>query len=155
VAFYFTFLQSYLLFLVFPAVFGFSAWVLLGNFSIIYAIINSLWSVVFVEYWKHQEADLRLRWSCGAVSAIQKKRIGFQPEREMQDPVTGETVKVFPATKRILRQLLQIPFAIVAALVLGSLIALGFAIEVFITEVYGGPFKSILVSHCRTNYGRL
>ncbi|KAI7057827.1 DUF590-domain-containing protein, partial [Hortaea werneckii] len=46
---------------------------------------------------------------------------------------------------RLKRQLLQIPFALAAILVLGTLIATCFAIEVFISEVYGGPFKSILV----------
>ncbi len=66
-------------------------------------------------------------------------------EKEAKDPVTGETMKVFPARKRLLRQLLQVPFALSAALALGSLIAICFGIEIFISEVYGGPFKSVLV----------
>jgi anoctamin-10 len=41
---------------------------------------------------------------------------------------------------------LQVPFAIAAATVLGGLIAGCFAIEIFISEVYGGPFKAYLVS---------
>ncbi|KAI7702414.1 DUF590-domain-containing protein, partial [Hortaea werneckii] len=63
----------------------------------------------------------------------------------ISDPVTGEQMHVFPAMHRLKRQLLQIPFALAAILVLGTLIATCFAIEVFISEVYGGPFKSILV----------
>ncbi|KZF21228.1 plasma membrane stress response protein-like protein [Xylona heveae TC161] len=145
VAFYFAFLQTYFAFLLFPALFGFSCWVLLGYFSPIYAIVNGLWCIVFVEYWKHQEKDLAVRWGVRGVSAIETIRASFRPEKEEKDPVTGEMVKIFPATKRFSRQVLQLPFAILASAALGSIIATCFAIEIFITEVYNGPFKSVLV----------
>ncbi|KAL9102088.1 MAG: hypothetical protein Q9163_002737 [Psora crenata] len=145
VAFYFAFTQSYFSFLAFPAVFGFSCWVLLGYFSSIYAIVNGLWCIVFLEYWKRQELDLGVRWGVRGVSAIQEKRREFQHEKEIRDPITGETVQIFPATKRLGRQLLQIPFALGASLVLGTVIATCFGIEIFLSEVYNGPFKSILV----------
>ncbi|KAH8667489.1 plasma membrane stress response protein-like protein [Tricladium varicosporioides] len=145
IAFYFAFMQSYFLFLIFPAGFGFCSWVLLGQFSPIYAIVNGLWGIVFVEYWKKQETDLAVQWGVRGVSKIQHKRPAFKHESVMQDPVTGEEVKVYSPVKRLGRQLLQVPFALIAALMLGSLIALCFAIEVFISEVYNGPFKSYLV----------
>ena len=145
VAYYFAFTQSYFAFLLFPAAFGFSSWVLLGHFSSIYAIVNCLWSVVFIEYWKRQEIDLGVRWGVKGVSAIQEKRREFQHEKEIKDPITGETVQVFPATKRLYRQLLQLPFTVVASMALGIIIATCFGIEIFLSEVYNGPFKSILV----------
>ncbi|CAF9925164.1 MAG: hypothetical protein ALECFALPRED_002914 [Alectoria fallacina] len=145
VAYYFAFTQSYFAFLIFPAAFGFSSWVLLGHFSSIYAIVNCLWSVVFIEYWKRQEVDLGVRWGVKGVSAIQEKRREFQHEKEIKDPITGETLQVFPATKRLYRQLLQLPFAVLASLALGVIIATCFGIEIFLSEVYSGPFKSILV----------
>lgn len=145
IAFYFAFTQSYFAFLIFPAAFGFSSWVLLGHFSPIYAIVNGLWAVTFVEYWRRQELDLAVRWGVHGVSAIQQKRREFEHEKEITDPITGETVRVFPATKRLGRQLLQIPFAILASLALGTLIATCFGIEIFLSEVYNGPLKSILV----------
>ncbi|OCL05784.1 DUF590-domain-containing protein [Glonium stellatum] len=145
IAFYFAFTQSYFTFLIFPAVFGFSCWLLLGYFSPVYAVINALWCTVFTEYWKHQEVDLGVRWGVRGVSRIDTKRKDFQHEKEITDPVTGEKVQIFPATKRLQRQLLQIPFALGAACVLGSLIATCFGIEIFISEVYDGPFKSVLV----------
>ena len=136
----------------FPAAFGFSAWVLLGHFSPIYAIVNGLWCVIFLEYWKRQEIDLAIRWGVKGVSSIQQKRRDFQHEKEIHDPVTGETVQIFPATKRLGRQALQVPFALLASLALGTIIAVCFGIEVFLSEVYNGPFKSILVMphyyHC-------
>ena len=145
VAYYFAFTQSYFSFLLFPAAFGFSCWVLLGHFSPIYAAVNGLWTVVFVEYWKRQEIDLSIRWGVKGVSAIQEKRRDFKYEKEIKDPITGETVQIFPAASRLRRQLLQVPFALTAAFVLGTIIATCFGIEIFLSEIYSGPFKSVLV----------
>lgn len=146
IAFYFAFMQSYFLFLTFPAGVGFSAWVLLGSYSPIYAIINALWCVFFVEFWKKQETDLAVQWGVRGVSKIQLPRPDFKHEHTVTDPITGEDVRVYSPLKRLSRQLLQVPFALAAAFVLGSLIATCFGIEIFISEVYDGPFKSYLVS---------
>jgi anoctamin-10 len=105
-----------------------------------------LWCTIFTEYWKHQEKDLSVRWGVKGVSNIEVKQKDFTPEKTITDPVTGEQVGFFPASKRFQRQLLQIPFALIAACSLGAVIATCFAIEVFISEVYGGPLKSVLVS---------
>ncbi|KAL9604391.1 MAG: hypothetical protein Q9219_000579 [cf. Caloplaca sp. 3 TL-2023] len=145
IAYYFAFTQSYFSFLIFPAAFGFAAWVILGSFSPIYAIVNGLWCVTFVEYWRRQEVDLGVRWGVKGVADIQKKRKEFKHEKEVKDPVTGETVQIFPATKRLGRQLLQVPFAIIATVALGTLIATCFGIEIFLSEVYNGPGQSLLV----------
>ncbi|KAK2759984.1 hypothetical protein FQN54_002720 [Arachnomyces sp. PD_36] len=145
IGFYFSFLQSYFVFLTFPAAFGFSCWVLLGHFSIVYALVNGLGCIIFVEYWKRQEVDLRLRWQVKGVSELRTKRRDFKAEKEVKDDVTGEIIPVFPITKRTARQLLQVPFALVAIIALGTLIATCFGIEIFISEVYDGPLKSILV----------
>jgi len=144
IAFYFSFLQSYFLALTFPALFGFCAWVLLGQYSPVYAVVNALWSIIFIEYWKKQETDLAVQWGVRGVSKIQRKRAAFKHESEIKDPITGEEVKVYSPVKRLSRQALQIPFAIAAASILGALIATCFGIEIFISEVYNGPFKSYL-----------
>ncbi|PGG97599.1 hypothetical protein GX51_07231 [Blastomyces parvus] len=145
IGFYFAFLQTYFSFLIFPAAFGVACWVLLGNFSIVYAVVNCLSCVVFAELWKRQESDLRIRWQVKNVSEIRTKRREFQYLSKSVDPATGEESLVFPSTTRLGRQLLQAPFAIVAVVALGTLIATCFAIEIFISEIYAGPFKSYLV----------
>ena len=145
IAFYFAFTQSYFQFLLAPAAFGFGCWVLLPHFSPVYAIANGLWCVTFIEYWKRQEVDLSIRWGVKGVSTIQEKRKDFTHEKEIRDPVTGETIQIFPSEKRILRQLLQVPFAILASIALGVVIAACFGIEIFLSEVYNGPFKNYLV----------
>lgn len=145
IAFYFAFTQSYFTFLTVPAGFGLFAWLFLGHFSALYAVAASLWCTVFVEWWQHQEHDLAIRWGVSKVGGIEQKRREFKSKYEITDSLTGENVRIFPAKDRLLRQLLQIPFAIAAVLVLGSLIATCFGIEVFVSEVYSGPFKSYLV----------
>ena len=144
IAFYFAFTQSYFIFLTVPAAIGTFCWAFLGTFSSFYAVTALLWSIVFVEWWNHQEHDLSARWGVKGVSAIELRRHEFNPKHEMEDPVTGEKLHIFPARDRVMRQALQIPFVIVAVLVLGSLITTCFAIEVFISEVYSGPGKSYL-----------
>ncbi|RPA91933.1 DUF590-domain-containing protein [Choiromyces venosus 120613-1] len=145
IAFYFAFLQSYLSFLVIAAAIGVGAYILLPQYSPVFAISNCLWSVIFVEYWKRQEVDLAVRWSVRNVSQLQNKRAQFIHEKEVEDPVTGEVVKFFPAWKRLLRQILQIPFALGASCMLSALYAVVFAIEILLSEVYTGPLKSVLV----------
>jgi hypothetical protein len=145
VAFYFAFTQSYFTFLLFPAAFGAAAWLLLGHFSPIYGIASALWCTIFTEWWKHQEIDLGIRWGVRGVSKIETRKRDFRHEKVITDSVTGEKMHIFPATKRLQRQLWQIPFVATAALMLGALIATCFGIEVFISEVYSGPFKSVLV----------
>jgi anoctamin-10 len=132
-------------FLIALAAFGFSAWILLGHFSPIYAIVNGLWCIVFTEWWRHQETDLVIRWGVRGVSKMERKRREFRAAKVITDPITGENVGFFPNTKRLQRQLWQIPFALIAASLLGLLIATCFGIEVFISEVYDGPLKTVLV----------
>ncbi|KAL1840570.1 hypothetical protein VTJ49DRAFT_302 [Mycothermus thermophilus] len=144
VAFYFAFLRSYFAFLLFPAAFGLGAWLVLGPYSWVYAVVNGLWGVVFFEHWKMKEVDLAVQWGVRGVSRIQRPRAEFRFDREGVDPVTGEVVKLYSPYKRLARQLLQVPFAAACVAALGGLIASCFAIEIFITEVYNGPFKQYL-----------
>jgi anoctamin-10 len=144
VAFYFAFVQSYFRFLIFPSAIGFGAWMVLGQFSTLYALISCFWSVVFFEYWKQKEVDLAVQWGVRGVSKIQHQRPQFKWEYEAEDAVTGEPVKVYDPMKRVKTQLLQVPFALVCILVLGSLVVACNSLEVFINEVYSGGGKQYL-----------
>ncbi|KAG6005572.1 hypothetical protein E4U21_007831 [Claviceps maximensis] len=145
IAFYFAFLRSYFVFLVFPSAMGFAAWMLLGQFSSIYALGCGLWSIIFLEYWKKKEVDLAVQWGVRGVSAIQLPRPEFRWEYEAEDVVTGEPVKVYPYKKRFQTQLLQIPFALACIIALGGLVVVANSLEIFITQVYDGPGKQYLV----------
>jgi anoctamin-10 len=110
-------------------------------------VVNGLWGIVFIEYWKRQEVDLGCRWQTKGVSVVRPKRREFKPEMEVRDEATGELKGVFPAWKRMVRQLLQVPFVLLSAIGLGVIIATCFAIEIFISEVYNGPLKTYLVCY--------
>ncbi|KAB8237131.1 anoctamin family protein [Aspergillus alliaceus] len=144
VAYYFAFIQCYSTFLVFPAVWGVFSWLYLGPYSIASAFVNCLWSIVFVEYWKIRETDLSLRWNVKGVGVLKVNRPKYVWDKEVRDSVTGEIVRVFPAHKQFMRQMLLLPFATIASIALGSLIVVTFVMEIFISEVYTGPFKDYL-----------
>jgi anoctamin-10 len=129
----------------FPAALGFASWLFLGHFSPIYGLVSAVWCTVFTEYWRHQETDLAIRWGVRGVSKIDIRYKSFEPEKTITDPVTGEKVGFFPSSRRFQRQLLQVPFALIVIFCLGTVIATCFGIEVFISEVYNGPLKSVLV----------
>ncbi len=142
---YFIFLRSYLRFLAVPSLFGFAAWMMLGQFSMIYTLASCLWSVVFFEFWKKKEVDLAVQWGVRNVSEIQQPRPEFKWEYEAEDAVTGEAVRVYPPMKRLQTQILQLPFALACVLALGSLSLTAISLEIFINQVYNGPGKQYLV----------
>jgi len=47
--------------------------------------------------------------------------------------------------KRIVRGTLQVPFGLAAGVGLAAVLTLIFSVEVFMNEVYSGPFKQFLV----------
>ncbi|EPS38450.1 hypothetical protein H072_7796 [Dactylellina haptotyla CBS 200.50] len=144
IAFYFAFIQWYFIALSVPAAIGLFSYLFLPAYSSFFAICNCLWSVLFVEYWKRQEVDLAVQWGVRHCSTVQRKRAEFQFEAEATDPVTGEKIRYFPAYRRLMRQLIQVPFALFAASCLAAIIASVFSIEIFLVEVYNGPLKMIL-----------
>ncbi|OJJ50663.1 hypothetical protein ASPZODRAFT_55785 [Penicilliopsis zonata CBS 506.65] len=144
VAFYFAFIHCYSLFLLFPTVCGVVCWLYGGPYSILFGILNGIWCIVFVEYWKIRETELSLRWKVKGSGVLKVNRIQYTWEKEVIDSITGEIHKVFSTKKQLLRQLLLIPFVFVASLALGTLIVGTFALEVFISEVYNGPLKGYL-----------
>ncbi|KAI2702004.1 hypothetical protein CBS147332_7780 [Penicillium roqueforti] len=144
VAFYYAFIHCYSLFLVVPAGLGILGWLYLGPYSIVYGTVLCAWCVVFVEYWKIREADLSQRWDVKGVGRLKVNRKQYVWEKEVKDPISGQVKYVFPGWKQFLRQLLLVPFASVASVALGALIVASFASEVFISEVYDGPFKEYL-----------
>ncbi|KAF4973965.1 hypothetical protein FZEAL_9072 [Fusarium zealandicum] len=143
VAFYFAFIQTYLIFLTFPAITGLVAWRWLPRYSLAYGILTSVWCTIFLEYWKVQEVDLSLRWDVKGIQHVKVNRPQFKYEKDFVDE-GGRRHFYFPQWKKVCRQLLQIPFLLVAFVALGLAIMSVFAIEVLISETYAGPYKYYL-----------
>lgn len=127
-----------------PAGLGIIGWLYLGPYSIVYGTVLCAWCIVFVEYWKIRETDLSQRWDVKGVGRLKVNRKQYVWEKEVKDPISGQVKHVFPGWKQFTRQLLLVPFASVASVALGALIVASFASEVFISEVYDGPFKEYL-----------
>lgn len=144
IAFYFAFIQTYTTFLIFPAVTGIIAWQFLPKYSLAYAILTGVWCTVFLEYWKIREVDLSIRWGVRGVNKVKINRSNFKYEKVVVDE-NGRTKHYFPKWKQIMRQLLQIPFFLLAAIALGLIISSVFVVEVLISEAYDGPHKFYLV----------
>ncbi|RYP51472.1 hypothetical protein DL768_003202 [Monosporascus sp. mg162] len=140
VAFYFAYMQAYLCFLSFSAATGALAWAFLPTYSLVYAIITLFGCTVFLEYWKIRQADLSMRWDVKGVGALKVNQPKFRYEKIIVD-AAGRTKHYFPKWKSISRQLLQIPFFVAALLTLGAIITSVFAVEIVISEAYGGPYK--------------
>lgn len=145
VAFYFAFMQTYFLFLFFPATIGVLTLQFLPKCSLSFAIVNLLGCVVFLEYWKIKQADLSMRWTVKGVGPIKVNRANFHYERTVVD-ASGRVRHYYPKWKAIMRQTLQVPFFLIALIGLGAIIMAVFAIEVVISEEYEGPWKRLLVS---------
>ncbi|CCG83001.1 Putative uncharacterized protein [Taphrina deformans PYCC 5710] len=117
VALYFAFLQFYLISLAIPATMGLLAFFFLPEYSLLYSLGISIWAT---------------------------RRAAFVGSKTSKDPVTGQAVPVFNPMSRLSREVLTIPFGILAGAILAVVLTAIFSVEVFIGEVYDGPLKSIL-----------
>ncbi|KAI9334553.1 calcium-activated chloride channel-domain-containing protein [Obelidium mucronatum] len=100
VAFYFAFLNYFVLALVPISALGVVCHLFLPQYSSLYAFAVSLWSIVFMVSWKRQEYLLADAWSCTDASIHAKKRSEFVPDRNIRDPLTGEIRFFFSPWKR-------------------------------------------------------
>ncbi|KAF2852104.1 DUF590-domain-containing protein [Plenodomus tracheiphilus IPT5] len=140
VAFYFAFVQMYFRSLAFPCIAGIFAWAFLPKYSLFFALVIGVWCTVFLEYWKIKQTDLSIRWQVRGVGDLKVNRPQFIYETKTIDDA-GRVRHNFPRWKRIVRQLVVVPFVLVSTLFLGLLIAIVFAIETYISEAYDGPYK--------------
>jgi anoctamin-10 len=144
-AFYFAFIQTYFRSLFFPCAAGIFAWAFLPKYSLLFALVIGVWCTVFLEYWKIKQTDLAIRWNVRGVGGLKDNRPQFRYEKKIVDSA-GRVRHLYPRWKRVLRQLVVIPFVLVSTLFLGILITLVFVVETYISEAYEGPYKFYLVS---------
>lgn len=140
---YFAFLRAYFASLVPPSVFGFLTWIAGNNFSPFYSFAIVLWSVCFVEWWRIKERMLSIRWGTYNAS-LATPRGQFKGTVQQIDPVSGNSIKIQPWHVTELRVLSSVPIIFVFAALLIAVISGVFTTEVLLTEVYDGPFQSVL-----------
>lgn len=132
IALYFAFLSSYTSFLAVPAILGLTAHFLLPPYSPIYSILISIWSIAFVEWWRIHERILSLRFGTRGSFKVEKRRIQYKPGMSWW---VGE-----------LRVLASIPVIILFAGLLSAILTAIFVFEAFVTQLYEGPGKQLIVS---------
>lgn len=143
-ALYFAFVQDYILWLIFPTVIGIFSYFFLGPYSKFFGVFNIVWGVLFVQAWKRKESSLAFEWGVKGSSILETPRSQFAPESFKVDPITDEKRGYYPNWKRALKQLTFIPLALGAILVVIVLQMLALFLEIFIGQLYHGPFKSFL-----------
>ncbi|KAI7859678.1 calcium-activated chloride channel-domain-containing protein [Circinella umbellata] len=145
IAFYFAFLQNYLLWLSGPAIIG-SCITLFGfkSLSIWYSILMLIWSVVYIEMWKRKEQTLALKWDVRNCSKHEKQRLEFKGDRMIMDEITGEQVPFISTWKIFLRRAMSLPGVALGAFFLSIIVGCVFVLQLFLHEYYTGPFRQIL-----------
>lgn len=122
VAFYFSFLKTYLNWLLFPATIGLLNFSVFGNtkYSNVYSVILIVWSILFFHCWTKKQANYSNLW------------------RINNTIVNNNTASV------IAKKLMFIPIASMFIVVLVIYQLFCFSVEMFINELYVGPLKPVL-----------
>lgn len=144
IAFYFEFLKFYIVSLAVLAVLGLVATFRSKNYSLTYSFVNLIWGTSFYVLWKRKERYLANFWGVqnshkideynAELTTLNKdfeKRSSYK-HRDRHDGV------------RFVKQLTFAPVALVFTGVLVTFQLLCFIIEIFLTEIYDGPGKSLL-----------
>lgn len=144
VAMYFAYLQHYFLWLTAPAAVGLFVHLFIGSYSMIFTIFNVVWAVLFLSSWSTRENSLALTWGTKGVSAIEKPRPEFVPEKWVKDPVSNKTVPTASYWVGTVKQLATVPMILSAAGIVVSLQTLALSLEIFFAQAYTGPLKFVL-----------
>ncbi|OMH82659.1 hypothetical protein AX774_g3861 [Zancudomyces culisetae] len=146
IAIYFGFLQHYLMMLAIPTVIGVIAFFFIDSFSIVVSITTMLWSIAFTETWERKQDDLATVWGLqGDIREKESRRIDFKPKTFGVDSATGEAVPEFSQLERWMRRAVGLPVMLLFLVAMAGLISAMFALQIFMEDMYDGPFSSILV----------
>ena len=108
---------------------GSLTWLFGAKYSILYAVLLSIWSLVFVEGWRLRERALAVRWGVKGCRAVGRRRADFRSDVTYEDPATGEKVPSYTWWRRDARVLANVPVLLGFAALLGLLITTIFTIE--------------------------
>ncbi|GAA5985026.1 hypothetical protein JCM10908_002492 [Rhodotorula pacifica] len=145
VAIYFAFLGFYARSLAFPSILGAFFWLLGLRFHPLLGVGFIGWSVMFVETWRVRERALAVQWGTHRLERVELERPGFQGDGREPDPVTGVARQRWSFGRTLTRGLASLPAYALFVAGLGTIVAVIYAVETIVGEVYDGPFKRILM----------
>ncbi|KAI8854382.1 calcium-activated chloride channel-domain-containing protein [Chytridium lagenaria] len=145
IGFYFAFMQFYIKSLIPVSVISLFFYFFAPTYSPIYAVILIVWSAAFVVLWRREAILLAHRWGTLNQGSAAKTRPNFRPDKIHVDVATGERVPYYPEWKRMLaRAVLTLPIILFFTALISIVSLAILVVEVFFTDYYDGPFKSIL-----------
>lgn len=162
VTLYFAFTQFYCVWLIPLSLFGVLSYFFFSAYDPIYGVILGIWTIAFKHAWERRQRELAVQWGVkGFTRLVEQRRAAYVTEGERIDPITGQKVGWFPKYdafingiviyhcrwKSLLRRMLFIPFGMASAVILTAILTFLFAGEIYLNEVYDGPFKEFLVSY--------
>ncbi|KAG8929463.1 hypothetical protein FRC02_005555 [Tulasnella sp. 418] len=135
-ALYFAFLSFYAKSLIVPSVLGIFFFYFGSRYSPIYSFFLSLWSIVFVEWWRLRERAISVKWGTHGYARVESRRAQFEGAGDATDESDDSA---FPWWKRETRVALSIPIILGFAGAMVALISGIFVIEAFVLQLYKGP----------------
>lgn len=147
VALYFAFVQFYFVWSLIPAIAGLLSYYFTGGkgLDMYFATFMVVWSAVFVQAWNRHQTQMAVKWHVKGTARIGAQRsLDFKGDQLQEDPITGVKKPYFAGWKRACRQLLFAPLAFGSVSLLITLQTLVLGYEILVTQIYDGPFKSIL-----------
>ncbi|CAH8559074.1 Anoctamin-8 [Schistosoma haematobium] len=133
VAFYFAWLGHYTYSLIFPSVVGLAVWLFVNpnkNSSFYYllmAIINLIWTSLYLEHWKRTSSFLAYRWGSWdtPISLLEEPRPLFKGKLSLC-PITGRPIRTYSKWKRLL----------ILCFITTPIVLLSLIIVIYITLIY-------------------
>jgi anoctamin-10 len=148
---YFEFLTTYTRSLIPLSIVSFLFWALspTDSYPPLYAITLSLYSTIFVAYWRIKERKLAVKWGtrgCESV-AVGKLRPEYVANTGLDKGTdTVDAVHGGDHVQRDVKVALSVPIIAICGVLLGSLLMGIFLLEAFVTQAYEGIGHQVLVS---------
>ncbi|EGV60409.1 hypothetical protein CANTEDRAFT_110843, partial [Yamadazyma tenuis ATCC 10573] len=113
-------------------------------FSLTYCSVNLVWGTFFLAFWKKREKYLVSFWGSANYHLIQEHKSELNDINKYYEEKSSYKHKNNYEGLKFLKQLLFIPVAVGFAAVLVAYQLGCFVLEIFINEIYDGPFKGFI-----------
>ncbi|KAK6462342.1 calcium-activated chloride channel-domain-containing protein [Scheffersomyces coipomensis] len=146
ISLYFEFVKFYIFALSILSVLGFTSYLKSGGkiYSLTYAFINLIWGILFITFWNRKQQYLVNFWGVQNSHLIEEFNSKLSQVNEKFEQSSSFKHKDNDDAYRYLKQLTFIPIAVLFTVLLVSFQLFCFVIEIFLTDVYDGPGKSLL-----------
>ena len=113
----------------------------------IFGLISSVWSTLFLKFWKRRANTLSFKWDMDSYDEIELPRVQWKPTDKHQSPVTGKEVEYVPAFQRRLIRVFGTFLMTVSFLILCGFTAGNIAFTSFLQQMNGwADFSTVIAS---------